>query len=59
MTVALGTSNTRFSAALNSEQEISVSGGVKGGHPFLTSVGKFDVDILMEVSPCHTLKPEP
>lgn len=51
MTVALGTSNTRFSASLNNERDISVSGIVKAGHPFLSSVGKFDVDIIMEVSP--------
>ena len=49
MTVALGTSNSKFSAALNSEGDISVSGTVKGGAPFLTSVGNFDVDLVIEV----------
>ncbi|DBA94894.1 hypothetical protein WJX77_001897 [Trebouxia sp. C0004] len=48
MTVALGTSNSKFSAALNSQGDISVSGTVKGGAPFLTSVGNFDVDIVIE-----------
>ena len=49
MTVALGTSNSKFSAALNSQGDISVSGTVKGGAPFLTSVGNFDVDLVIEV----------
>ena len=49
MTVALGTSNSKFSAALNSEGDIAVSGTVKGGAPFLTSVGNFDVDLVIEV----------
>lgn len=49
MTVALGTSNSKFSAVLNSEGDISVSGTVKGGAPFLTSVGNFDVDLVIEV----------
>lgn len=48
MTVALGTSNSKFSAVLNSEGDISVSGTVKGGSPFLTSVGNFDVDLVIE-----------
>lgn len=48
MTVALGTSNSKFSAALNSQGDISVSGTVKGGAPFLTSVGNFDVDLVIE-----------
>ncbi|KAL0041571.1 hypothetical protein WJX79_007886 [Trebouxia sp. C0005] len=48
MTVALGTSNSKFSAALNSKGDISVSGTVKGGAPFLTSIGNFDVDLVIE-----------
>lgn len=48
MTVALGTSNTRFSASLNNDGDISVTGAVKGGSPFLTSLGNFGVDIVME-----------
>ena len=49
MTVALGTGNSKFSAALK-DGDISVSGTVKGGAPHLTSVGNFDVDIVIEVS---------
>lgn len=49
MTVALGTSNSKFSAAVNSEKDISVSGTVKGGTPYLTAVGSFDVDLAVEV----------
>lgn len=61
MTVALGTSNSKFSAALNSKGDISVSGTVKGGAPFLTSIGNFDVDLVIEVGwsycipACHEL----
>ena len=50
MTVALGTSNSKFSAAVNSDNDISVSGTVKGGNPYLTAVGSFDVDLAVEVS---------
>lgn len=49
MTVALGTSNSKFSAAVNSEKDICVSGTVKGGTPYLTAVGSFDVDLAVEV----------
>ena len=49
MTVALGTSKSKFSAAVNSENDISVSGTVKGGTPYLTAVGSFDVDLAVEV----------
>ena len=51
MTVALGTTSTKFSACLNNEGNIAVSGTVKSGAPFLTSVGNTDVDVVMEVSP--------
>ena len=60
MTVALGTSKSKFSAAVNSGNDISVSGTVKGGTPYLTAVGSFDVDLAVEVRlhallcPCHT-----
>ena len=49
MMVSLGTGSSKFSAALNSDGDISVSGTVKGGAPHLTSVGKFDVDLVIEV----------
>jgi hypothetical protein len=55
MTVALGTSNSKFSAALNSQGDISVSGTVKGGAPFLTSVGNFDVDLVIEVGQAYCI----
>lgn len=48
MTVALGTSKSKFSAAVNSDSDISVSGTVKGGTPYLTAVGNFDVDLAIE-----------
>ena len=51
MTVALGTTSTKFSACLNNEGDIAVSGTVKSGSPFLTSLGNTDVDVVMEVSP--------
>lgn len=49
MTVALGTNKSKFSAAVNSDKDISVSGTVKGGTPYLTAVGSFDVDLVVEV----------
>lgn len=49
MTVALGTSKSRFSAAVNSDNDISVSGTVKGGTPYLTAVGNFAVDLAVQV----------
>eukprot|EP00884_Botryococcus_braunii_P004547 jgi/Botrbrau1/14093/Bobra.182_3s0039.1 len=48
MRVRLSTSNTRFSAALSKEGQISVTGAVKGRSPFLTAVGEFDVELAME-----------
>ena len=56
MTVELGTSNTRFSAALNKASKIAVTGTVKSGSPFLTSLGNFDVDLVLEVT--SVLPPE-
>lgn len=50
MTVALGTSKSRFSAAVNSDNDISVSGTVKGGTPYLTAVGNFAVDLAVQGS---------
>jgi D-3-phosphoglycerate dehydrogenase / 2-oxoglutarate reductase len=47
MSVRLGTGATRFSAALTGGQ-ISVSGTVKAGAPYLTKIGAFDVDLGIE-----------
>lgn len=47
MTVRLGTGATRFSASLSGGQ-ISVSGTVKAGAPYLTKIGDFDVDLGIE-----------
>lgn len=47
--VQLGTGNTRFSAALSTGTgQISVTGTVKGTHPYLVRIGAIDVDLLME-----------
>ena len=46
--VALGTQNAVFKAAVGTRNEISVTGTVKAGHPCLTRIGTFDVDLLME-----------
>jgi hypothetical protein len=48
MRVALGTSDTKFSAALNPERRVSVTGDVKAGAPYLTQIGAFDVELAME-----------
>ena len=45
--VALGSSDTRFSAALGSDRRISVTGAVKAGQPYLTRIGTFDVDLAL------------
>ena len=46
--VVLGTQTTRFSAARASSGQISVTGAVKGGEPYLVRIGSTDVQILME-----------
>ena len=47
--VSLGTNSTKFSAALNSNDSVSVEGVVKDGKkPFITRVGRFDVDLSVE-----------
>ncbi len=48
MRVALGTSDTKFSAALSPERRVSVTGDVKAGAPYLTQIGSFDVELAME-----------
>ena len=45
--VALGSSDTRFSAALGSDKRIAVTGAVKGAQPYLTRIGTFDVDLAL------------
>ena len=58
--VALGTQSAVFSAAVCSRNEISVSGTVKAGAPYLTRIGSFDVDLQLggivllvrQVRPC-------
>ena len=49
MTVSIVSAGSRFSSALNSTGQISVSGAVKGGKPFLTQIGGFDLDLEAEV----------
>ena len=46
--VSLGTSDTKFSAALGKDQRISVAGTVKGSQSYLTRVGNFDVDLSLQ-----------
>ena len=48
MKVSLGTSDTKFSAALTSDKRISVTGAVKGAQSYLTRVGTFDVDLSLQ-----------
>ena len=45
--VALGSSDTKFSAALGSDKRIAVTGAVKGAQPYLTRIGTFDVDLAL------------
>ncbi|KAK9909516.1 hypothetical protein WJX75_003448 [Coccomyxa subellipsoidea] len=46
--IALGSSDTRFSAALGADRRISVTGTVKGASPYLTRIGTFDVDLSLD-----------
>lgn len=47
--VSLGTNSTKFSAALNRNNSVSVEGVVKDGtKAFITRVGRFDVDLSVE-----------
>lgn len=62
--MSLGTSDTKFSAALGNDKRISVAGTVKGSQSYLTRVGTFDVDLslsgiilLVRVFPCKHVKP--
>ena len=45
--MSLGTSDTKFSAALGKDKRISVAGTVKGSQSYLTRVGTFDVDLSL------------
>ncbi len=45
--MALGSSDTKFSAALGSDKRIAVTGAVKGAQPYLTRIGTFDVDLAL------------
>ena len=46
--VSLGTTDTKFSAALGQDKRISVVGMVKGSQSYLTRVGTFDVDLSLQ-----------
>ncbi|GIL50759.1 hypothetical protein Vafri_6902 [Volvox africanus] len=47
MSVALGTNDSRFSAAVDRTQRIYVQGKVAGGQPFLTKIGNYDVELAV------------
>ncbi|KAG2492034.1 hypothetical protein HYH03_009763 [Edaphochlamys debaryana] len=47
MSVALGTSHSTFSAAVDRTGRIYVEGKVFRGSPFLTKIGNFDVDLAV------------
>ncbi|KAK9845562.1 hypothetical protein WJX84_010894 [Apatococcus fuscideae] len=48
MAVSLGTGSSKFSAALDYRQRVSVAGTVKDNHPYLIRIGIFDVDLALE-----------
>eukprot|EP01023_Acetabularia_acetabulum_P044097 TRINITY_DN4420_c0_g1_i1.p1 TRINITY_DN4420_c0_g1~~TRINITY_DN4420_c0_g1_i1.p1 ORF type:complete len:619 (+),score=148.23 TRINITY_DN4420_c0_g1_i1:67-1923(+) len=48
MSVSIGTSESKFSAAVDRTGRIYVQGGVRAGLPFLTKIGGFDVDLAIE-----------
>lgn len=50
MSVALGTANTRFSAAVDKAGHIYIEGQVRNGSPFLTKIGSFDVELAVSGS---------
>lgn len=45
MSVAIGTSDTKFSAAVDKTGRIYVEGAVRSGTPFLTKIGGYDVEL--------------
>jgi D-3-phosphoglycerate dehydrogenase len=48
--VALGTSKSKFSAAVDKTGRIYVEGAVKSGTPYLTKIGSFDVELSVQGS---------
>ncbi|KXZ53603.1 hypothetical protein GPECTOR_6g520 [Gonium pectorale] len=50
MSVALGTADSKFSAAVDKTKRIYVEGKVMNGQPFLTKIGNFDVELLVSGS---------
>ncbi|GFR44138.1 hypothetical protein Agub_g5304 [Astrephomene gubernaculifera] len=50
MSVSLGTSASRFSAAVDKTNRIYVEGKVMNGTPFLTKIGNFDVELAVQGS---------
>jgi hypothetical protein len=49
MKVALGAGKATFSAAVDADKLVSVSGTVKNGKPFIQQIGTFDADLAIEV----------
>lgn len=50
LSVALGTSKSTFSAAVDKTGRIYVEGSVKNGTPYLEKIGGFDVELAMQGS---------
>jgi len=50
LSVALGTSSARFSAAVDKTGRIYVEGTVKSNTPYLTKIGGFDVELSVRGS---------
>lgn len=50
LSVALGTSKSTFSAAVDKTGRIYVEGSVKNGTPYLEKIGSFDVELAMQGS---------
>lgn len=47
MSVALGTSKSKFSAAVDKTGRVYVEGQVRSGEPFVTKIGSFDVELAV------------
>jgi len=50
LSVGLGTSKSKFSAAVDKNGRIYVEGNVKNGTPYLTKIGSFDVELSVQGS---------
>lgn len=50
MSIALGTNMSKFSAAVDKTGRIYVEGMVRGGAPYLTKIGSFDVELSVQGS---------